>query len=113
MRFSEANPPVSPTGEGILTWKLGEMPAGDERTINLQMIPERQGELGSVATVHFAAQASLRTVATQPKLEIQIDAQSESLIGDSPLIAVTVKNVGTGVARGCSIGGGFAFPVAT
>lgn len=100
MRFSEANPQVSPNAEGLLTWKLGEMPAGDERTINLQMIPERQGELGSVATVHFAAQASLRTVATQPKLEIQVDAQSDSLIGDSQLIAVIVKNVGTGVARG-------------
>ena len=100
MRFSEANPPVNPTAEGLLTWQLGEMHAGDERTINLQMIPERQGELGSVASVHFAAQASLRTVATQPKLEIQIDAQQESLIGDSQLIAVTVKNVGTGVARG-------------
>ncbi len=100
MRFSEANPQVNPNAEGLLTWKLGEMPAGDERTINLQMIPERQGELGSVATVHFTAQASLRTVATQPKLEIQIEAQQESLIGDSQLIAVIVKNVGTGVARG-------------
>lgn len=100
MRFSEANPQVNPNAEGILTWKLGEMPAGDERTINLQMIPERQGELGSVATVHFTAQASLRTVATQPKLEIQIESQPESLIGDSQLIAVIVKNVGTGVARG-------------
>lgn len=100
MRFSEANPEVSPNAEGILTWKLGEMPAGDERTINLQMIPERQGELGSVATVHFTAQASLRTVATQPKLEIQVESQAESLIGDSQLIAVIVKNVGTGVARG-------------
>jgi len=100
MRFSEANPPVNPNAEGILTWKLGEMPAGDERTINVQMIPEREGELGSTAMVHFTAQASLRTVATQPKLEIQIEAQPESLIGDSQLIAVTVKNVGTGVARG-------------
>ncbi len=100
MRFNEANPPVNPTAEGLLRWKLGEMPPGDERTINLQMIPERQGELGSVASVHFAAQASLRTVATQPKLEIQIDAQQESLVGDAQLIAVTVKNVGTGVARG-------------
>ncbi len=100
MRFAEASPSVTPTAEGILTWKLGEMPPGDERTINLQMIPERQGELGSVASVQFAAQASVRTVATLPRLELQIDAQPESLIGDTQLIAVTVKNTGTGVARG-------------
>jgi uncharacterized repeat protein (TIGR01451 family) len=100
MRFAESSPPVNPTAEGLLTWKLGEMPPGDERTINLQMIPERQGELGSVASVHFAAQASVRTVATLPKLELQVDAQPESLIGGPQLIAVTVKNTGTGVARG-------------
>lgn len=70
MRFAEASPSVTPTAEGILTWKLGEMPPGDERTINLQMIPERQGELGSVASVQFAAQASVRTVANSPQTRV-------------------------------------------
>jgi uncharacterized repeat protein (TIGR01451 family) len=99
MRFSDANPPVSPTTEGLLTWKLGEMQAGDERTINLQLIPEREGELGSVASVHFAAQASMRTVATQPKLELNVNPQTECVIGGEQSITVTIKNIGTGVAR--------------
>jgi uncharacterized repeat protein (TIGR01451 family) len=100
VRFVEAAPAASPNGQGILTWSLGEMSAGDERTITLQIIPEVQGELGSVASVHFAAQASVRTVATLPHLELQVETTSEVLIGSRQQLAVTIKNSGTGVARG-------------
>ncbi len=99
MRFADANPPVTPSADGILTWKLGEMKAGDERTISLEMIPEMEGELGSVASVHFAAQASVRTVATLPRLELNINPQTESTIGGEQEITVTLKNVGTGLAK--------------
>ncbi len=99
MRFADANPPVTPAADGILTWKLGEMKAGDERTISLEMIPEMEGELGSVASVHFAAQASVRTVATLPRLELNINPQTESIIGGEQEITVTLKNVGTGLAK--------------
>ncbi|MCC6509662.1 MAG: DUF11 domain-containing protein [Pirellulaceae bacterium] len=101
--FAEAIPAVTPTAEGILVWKLGEMGPGDERTINLQIIPERQGEMGSTAAVRFAAQASMRTLATLPKLELAYNAAPEVLIGSSHAIDVTVKNVGTGVARGVKL----------
>lgn len=97
--FAEAMPATTPTPEGVLVWQLGEMPPGDERTINLQIIPERQGELGSVASVRFAAQASVRTLATLPKLELTHTAAPDVLIGSQHAVDVVVKNVGTGVAR--------------
>lgn len=98
-RFVESVPAVTPDRNGILTWNLGEIAAGEERTISLQIVPEIQGEVGSVATVHFAAQASVRTVATMPKLELAIDAAGEVLIGDSQQMNVTIQNTGTGIAR--------------
>lgn len=98
--FAESMPAVTPTAEGVLVWKLGEMAPGDERTINLQIIPDRQGELGSTAVVRFAAQASVRTLATLPKLELTQSAPPEVLIGSPHAIDVVVKNVGSGVARG-------------
>ena len=98
--FAESIPAVTPTAEGVLVWPLGEMAPGDERTINLQIIPERQGELGSTAVVRFAAQASVRTLATLPKLELTQSSAPEVLIGSPHAIDVVVKNVGTGVARG-------------
>ncbi len=99
VRFVEANPNERPNNEGVITWRLGEMAAGDEKTINLQLVPEAQGEIGSVASVHFAAQASVRTVATLPRVEVLIEAQPDVLIGGSQQINVTIKNSGTGVAR--------------
>lgn len=99
VRFVESNPSERPNNEGVITWRLGEMAAGDEKTISLQLVPEAQGEIGSVASVHFAAQASVRTVATLPRVEVLIEAQPDVLIGGSQQINVTIKNSGTGVAR--------------
>jgi uncharacterized repeat protein (TIGR01451 family) len=102
-RFESASPAIAPSPQGILKWELGEMAAGDERTITLQITPEAQGEVGSVASVHFAAQASVRTIATLPKIEISMESQPEVLIGGSQSVIVTVKNSGTGVARNVRI----------
>ncbi len=99
-RLAQAVPAVTPSADGILTWKLGAIAAGDERTITLQIVPEVQGEVGSVATVHFATQASVRTVATMPKLEVSLESQPDVLIGDQQQVHINIRNAGTGVARG-------------
>ena len=46
------------------------MAAGEERTITMQLVPEQEGELGSVARVSFEAAASVRTLSTKPELKI-------------------------------------------
>jgi uncharacterized repeat protein (TIGR01451 family) len=98
-RFIEASPAVIPDAQGLMTWQLGEMAAGDEQTITLQIVPEVQGEVGSRAIVYFAAQASVRTVATLPKLEMQVQSLPEMLIGSRQTLSLVIKNSGTGVAR--------------
>lgn len=75
------------------------MAAGDERTITLQIIPEVQGEVGSNALLYFASQASVRTIATLPKLEMQVQSMPDMLIGSRQTISIVVKNSGTGVAN--------------
>lgn len=98
--FAEAMPSVTPTAEGLMVWKLGEMGPNDEKTITLQIVPERQGEMGSTAIVRFAAQASMRTLATLPKLELTFQAAPDVLIGGAHSVDILVRNTGTGVARG-------------
>src|SRR5690606_6132498 len=66
----------------------------------LQIVPEVQGEGGSSAMVYFGAQASVRTVATLPKLELELQSQTDMLISSRQQVSVIVKNTGTGVARG-------------
>ena len=99
-RFVESLPPATPNAQGMLSWDLGAMSAGDERTITLQIVPEVQGEVGSSAVVYFGAQASVRTVATLPKLELELQSQTDMLISSRQQVSVIVKNTGTGVARG-------------
>lgn len=99
-KFAESSPSANPTSDGTLTWNLGELAAGDERTISLQIVPEVEGEVGSVASVHFAAQASVRTVATSPRVELQVDLVGPVTIGQSQAMAVSIKNAGSGVSKG-------------
>jgi len=82
-----------------LSWKLGELQAGAEQTITIELEPMSEGEIGSVASVNFAAQASVRTMSTQPKLVVKQLLESVVLGGDSMKIMIEVSNVGTGTAR--------------
>ncbi|TWU41542.1 Large cysteine-rich periplasmic protein omcB precursor [Novipirellula aureliae] len=99
MRLVDASPAPSEQG-GVLVWNLGSMPAGDERTVTMQLIPEQEGELGSVARVSFEAAASVRTVSTRPELKVVQRAPEQVLIGQQLEIEVEVSNPGTGSATG-------------
>jgi uncharacterized repeat protein (TIGR01451 family) len=102
-RLSKTNPPADVRPDGTLIWSLGEMAAGTEQVLTVELIPETEGEIGSVASVNFAAQASVRTVSTQPKLVVKQVADKKILLGKSLSIRVTVANEGTGVARGVAL----------
>ncbi len=102
-RLSKTTPPAESRSDGTLVWSLGEMAAGSEQVLSIEVIPETEGEIGSVASVNFTAQASVRTVSTQPKLTIKQVADNKILLGKPLRIRVTVANEGTGVARGVSL----------
>ena len=102
MRLADASPAPQIQGN-LLMWQIGSMPAGDERTITLQLIPEQEGELGSVARVSFEAAASVRTIATQPMLKIEQQAPKQVLIGQQVEIALEFSNTGSGKATNIEI----------
>ncbi len=100
MRLIDASP--TPVQQGnLLLWQLGAMPAGDERTVTMQLVAEQEGELGSVARVSFEAAASVRTISTRPELKIvQRVPEHGVLIGQQLEIELEVSNPGTGEATG-------------
>ena len=98
-RLVRTFPESQRVGNDGLAWNLGELAAGQEATISMEIVPETEGELGSVASVKFAAQASVRTISTQPRLTVKQTAVAEMLGGDSATILIDVMNTGTGVAR--------------
>ena len=68
-------------------------------------MPTAEGEIGSVATVHFGADASARTIATRPQLVVETAVPKHKvLIGDQVTLSITISNPGTGVATGVVLG---------
>jgi uncharacterized repeat protein (TIGR01451 family) len=102
-RFAAANPPAQETPHGELIWNLGRLRAGEETTLAVELVPLVEGEIGSVATARFAAEASARAIATRPQLVLQVSGPSEVLIGQEARLNVKVTNVGTGAASGVTL----------
>ncbi|MGD9645138.1 MAG: hypothetical protein AB7U73_05455 [Pirellulales bacterium] len=83
---------------GELIWGIGTLRPGEEVIVSMDVVPQAEGELGSVATARFAADASIRTVATRPALALDVQMPGEVLIGQQMAMAVRLTNTGTGAA---------------
>ena len=98
--FVRSTPQTQPRGKTqILNWNLGTLRPGQEKKIAFQLKPTQPGEMGSVAQVTFATQASMRTLVTKPVLEIVHQTEATHLIGDSVILDVIVINKGDGPAK--------------
>jgi len=95
----ESSTPPADVEDGHLYWDLGAIKAGDTQTITLRLVPRTEGEFGSVASVSFEAQASVRSVATRPQLTIEHTLPAQVHIGSMVKMKIIVSNPGTGVAR--------------
>ena len=93
-------PVATQAADGALVWELGTVAPGEEKTIVMQLVPEVEGDVGSVASVSFAAVASVKTRVTKPELTLEQSAPGTVLIGDQVTVAITLSNPGTGPATG-------------
>jgi len=97
----KASNPAAVRGKaGELLWLLGAMKPGDEAKVQMELLPTTEGEIGSVATVHFAAAASVRTICTKPELVVEVQMPRIVLAGDDVPVRIRVSNPGTGIATG-------------
>lgn len=96
----EATTPRASQGQrGELIWSLGTLRPGEEGTVEMEVRPEVEGEIGSVASVSFNAEASAKTIATRPQLVVKTTAPRQVLLGEEVVLGITVSNPGTGVAE--------------
>lgn len=98
-RLQSTKPQASSGAQGELVWKLGTLNPNQDATVEMELMPTDEGEIGSVATVHFQAEASVRTKATRPQLAIDIEAVDQVLKGEELALKITVSNPGTGIAE--------------
>jgi uncharacterized repeat protein (TIGR01451 family) len=79
---------------------LDAIEPGEEVSVEVDLMPLEEGEIGSVATVHFSADASARATATKPELAIHTSAPNQVLIGEELTLKITLSNPGSGIATG-------------
>ncbi len=90
--------PEAQNSTGHLAWDLGKLSPGEERTVEMQVMPVAEGEIGSVATVSYSAQASVKTKCTMPQLAIRMTAPAKVMIGQQQRVKIELRNPGTGDA---------------
>lgn len=98
-----ASPEFGQTNDGALAWALGDIEPGDRATITIDLMPLKEGEIGSVAQLSFQTQASVRTISTKPGLVVEHDGPEKVLKGEDVIFNITLRNPGSGVTTGIVI----------
>ncbi|NBV21761.1 MAG: DUF11 domain-containing protein [Proteobacteria bacterium] len=97
--YIRSEPPAKVTGN-LLEWNLNEMDAGQVREIRVWLRPEREGRLGSCATVHALSRVCAFTMVGRATLAITKTGPATAVLGDDIGYNIVVSNSGTAVARG-------------
>ncbi len=97
-RLIDSSPQAAAGNGDNVIWQLGTLRANEEKTVSMQLMPVGEGEIGSVATVTFSAQASARTKATRPQLLVETTGPRQVLIGQPVKLTIRLSNPGTGAA---------------
>ncbi len=98
MQFHKSQPATQPNARGDLQWSLGALGAGQESTVSVELIPQAEGELGSVASVAFRSEASGRTISVRPQLTLQASSPRSILAGNELVLSIKITNPGSGTA---------------
>lgn len=97
--YVRSEPPAKVTGNQ-LEWNLGEMDAGQAREIRVWLRPEREGRLGSCATVHALSRACAFTMVGRATLALTKTGPTTAAVGELLNYNLVVSNSGTAVAKG-------------
>ena len=114
MKFIKSDPAPSDQGtDGSLIWKFGSLSPNEQKVITVNVLPKKQGELGSVARMSFQSAATAKSVCTKPEISLTHKGPQKVLMGQVAQFLVSVQNNGDGVARNVMIEdevpAGFAF----
>lgn len=94
-------PNSAPSGTtGDLVWRLGTLEPGAGTKVAMEVMPEAEGEIGSVASVTFRADATVRSRSTKPGLDVESAPPKPVLIGEKLTTSIIVSNPGTGTSTG-------------
>jgi uncharacterized repeat protein (TIGR01451 family) len=82
-----------------LVWIFEHLAPGQEKTIEITMIPGRRGELATSATVRFTGVATSVLTVEEPQLALAISGAKDVMVGETLTQTISVSNPGTGIAH--------------
>lgn len=102
VRLTSASPEPQ-QAKDRLSWTIDMLPAGEEKTISLSLIPTQRGELATSATVRFTGVSLANFTVEEPLLTVALEGPQEVKVGESAAHVVKLANPGTGVCKDVAI----------
>lgn len=95
--------PLPTKSETFLGWEFAELKAGEEKVIQVRMIPLQRGNIATNANVRFTGTATGSFKVSKPLLTVAVDGPDQVMVGDSTPHTITVRNPGDGVTSNVKI----------
>lgn len=104
LKFVSASPPPDQSDGGVLVWRLGTLPMGVEKVIELKVTPVRDGPIDHVPRVDFSTGAKARMTIHNPTLRVEVTPSKPQLLkGEVVDFNITIINTGTGPATNVAV----------
>ncbi len=97
--YQGAVPAPSMSSDRMIQFEIGDLAAGSERRIVIDLIPERPGPVDLETRAFFAASTKSAMQVRRPEVVIESHAAETVVVGEEVEFQVILKNVGDGVAR--------------
>jgi len=94
-RLVSTVPQADELPNGELRWSVGNLDPTVQLVVEMRVIPVREGDIGSVASVNYTGEVSGRVTVTRPILKVEVSAPAEVKIGEIANVEITVSNPGT------------------
>jgi uncharacterized repeat protein (TIGR01451 family) len=89
--------------QGALTWTLGELQPGQERTVQVSMVPRTAGSMKVQSFVRYSGQQETTFKVVEPKLQVALAGPKDAKVGEAAPYVITVTNPGSGTAQNVTI----------
>ena len=98
VKLIDANP-FPNDSKDHLVWIFEHLDPGQEKTVEITMIPSRRGELATSATVRFTGVATSVVNVEEPQIGLTISGAHDVMVGETLVQTIVVSNSGTGIAH--------------
>ena len=81
--------------ENVLFWEYDAIGPGEEKLIQVKVVPTSSGQIGSITTVRMVAETAAETIITAPELRIDLVGQDEAQLGEVVEFEYQIANTGS------------------